>query len=167
LLFPLTVIAILLSQFSDSPKTSSNSDLLHVILAVLATGFLTVASLQGLLLAYQNRQLKHKHMTGAVTLLPPLQTMESLMFEMVWVGEALLTLLILSGLLVTENIREQQQAHILIFSVLAWVVYAILLWGRARLGWRGKIAVRWTLGGFFCLFLAYFGTQVVYQVILS
>lgn len=166
-LFPLTAVSILLSEYSVSTKVSSSSDLLHILLAVLAIGFLSVATLQALLLAYQNRQLKHKHMTGAVTLLPPLQTMESLMFEMVWVGEVLLSLLILSGLIMTENISEQRQGHTLVLSILAWVVYAVLLWGRVRLGWRGTTAVRWTIGGFICLLLAYFGTQIVYQVILT
>lgn len=166
-LFPLTTIAVLSSQFSDSPELTTHTPYFHILLAVLASGILTIATLQALVLAYQNHQLKHKHMTGAVRLLPPLQTMENLMFELLWVGEILLTLLIISGLAMTKDILAQRQGHILVFSILAWAIYATLLWGRLQRGWRGNVAVRWTLGGFACLLLAYFGTQLVYQVILS
>lgn len=167
-LFPLSVVAILSAQFSDSPARSADPALLaHVLLALLAYGLLTIATLQALLLGFQNYQLKHKHATGVVQLLPPLQTMEGLMFELLWAGEGLLTLLIISGLLYTDDLIAQNQAHTMAFSVIAWVIYAVLLWGRHRLGWRGKMAVRWTLGGFVALMLAYFGTQLIYQVVLA
>ncbi|MEX1033165.1 MAG: cytochrome c biogenesis protein CcsA [Cellvibrionaceae bacterium] len=167
-LFPLSVVAILSSQISDSPVKPMEPALVgHVILALLAYGFLTIATLQALLLAFQNYQLKHKHATGVVQLLPPLQTMESLMFQLLWTGEVALTILIVSGLLYTDDLLAQNQAHTLIFSVMAWLIYAVLLWGRHRLGWRGKTAIRWTLGGFMALVLAYFGTQLVYQVVLA
>lgn len=166
-LFPLSVIAILSSEFSESPVKGVDPALVaHIVLALLAYGLLTIASLQALLLSYQDYQLKHKNATGVVQLLPPLQTMESLMFQLLWAGEALLTALIVSGLIYTDDLVAQNQAHTMAFSVIAWVIYAVLLWGRHRLGWRGKIAVRWTIGGFVALMLAYFGTQLVYQVVL-
>ncbi|MCW8196297.1 phosphohydrolase [Proteobacteria bacterium 005FR1] len=166
-LFPLSVVAILSSEFSESPVKGVDPALVaHIVLALLAYGLLTIATLQALLLYYQNHQLKHKKTTGAVQLLPPLQTMESLMFQLLWAGEALLTILIISGLIYTQDLVAQNQAHTMAFSVIAWVIYGVLLWGRHRLGWRGKVAVRWTLGGFAALMLAYFGTQLVYQVVL-
>jgi len=42
-----------------------------------------------------------------------------------------------------------------------------LLLGRWRLGWRGRSAIHWTLGGFALLLLAYFGTKFVLEVILN
>lgn len=166
-LFPLTAVAILASQFSEGNLISATPLLGHIFLAILASGFLTIATLQALLLAFQNRQLKNKHTTGIVRVLPPLQTMERLMFELLWIGEVMLTLLILSGLLIIDDVFAQQQAHTLAFSILAWVVYATLLIGRSRLGWRGNTAIRWTLGGYAILMLAYMGTQLVYQVLLG
>ncbi|MGQ9426342.1 cytochrome C assembly family protein [Gilvimarinus sp. F26214L] len=167
-LFPLSVVAILSAQLSESPSRAVDPALMmHILLALLAYGLLTIASFQAVLLAFQNYQLKHKHATGVIQLLPPLQTMEGLMFEMVWAGELLLTALIVSGLVYTTDLVEQNQAHTMAFSVIAWLIYAILLWGRHQLGWRGKVAVRWTLGGFVALALAYFGTQLIYQVVLQ
>lgn len=165
-LFPLSIIAIVSAMLADSPiKSVSPALMIHVILALLAYALLAIASFQALLLAYQNRQLKRKNAAGVVRLLPPLQTMEGLMFELVWAGELLLTVVIISGLLFTDNLRTQ--AHTMAFSIVAWIIYAVLLWGRHQLGWRGKVAVRWTLGGFVALALAYFGTQMVYQLILQ
>lgn len=166
-LFPLTCLAILSTVLKGDAVARVSPAVGHILLALLASGFLTLATLQALVLAFQNYQLKHKHATGIVRLLPPLQTMESLMFELLWIGQVMLTLLIVSGLLILQDIFAQQQAHTLAFSILAWIVYAILLWGRHRLGWRGNTAIRWVLGGFAILLLAYMGTQLVYQVILK
>lgn len=166
-LFPLSILAIISATLGDSPvKTISPALMIHLILAMLAYALLAIASFQALLLAFQNHQLKKKNAIGVVRLLPPLQTMEGLMFELIWAGELLLTVVIISGLLFTENLVSQNQAHTMVFSVAAWLIYAVLLWGRHYLGWRGKVAVRWTLGGFVALGLAYYGTQLVYQLVL-
>jgi ABC-type uncharacterized transport system permease subunit len=61
----------------------------------------------------------------------------------------------------------QQVAHKTILSTLAWIVFAGLLWGRWQIGWRGRTAMRWTLSGFGLLLLAYFGSKVVLELILS
>jgi ABC-type uncharacterized transport system permease subunit len=53
------------------------------------------------------------------------------------------------------------------FSIAAWMIYALLLWGRHQLGWRGYTAIRWTLAGFALLMLAYFGSKLVLELILS
>ena len=46
------------------------------------------------------------------------------------------------------------------------VILGILLWGRWRFGWRGRVAIRWSLGGFFALMLAYFGSKFVLELVL-
>ncbi|MGH1469573.1 MAG: cytochrome C assembly family protein [Cellvibrionaceae bacterium] len=166
-LFPLASLAIIASHLGESRIISASPAVGHVFIALLATGFLTLATLQALVLAYQDHQLKQKKAGGILRLLPPLQTMESLMFQLLWVGQVLLTVLIISGFLIIDDISLQKQAHTLVFSLLAWLIYAVLLWGRHQLGWRGHIAIRWTLGGFVLLMLAYMGTQMVYQVILN
>jgi ABC-type uncharacterized transport system permease subunit len=60
-----------------------------------------------------------------------------------------------------------QFSHMVLFGMLSWVVFAVLLLGRHFKGWRGRIAVRWTLSGFGFLILAYLGTRFVLEVILQ
>jgi ABC-type uncharacterized transport system permease subunit len=102
-----------------------------------------------------------------VRALPPLQTMESLLFEMIAVGFVLLSLALLSGFSFLEDMFAQRQVHKTVLSIIAWFVFGTLLWGRYRFGWRGQKALIWTLSGFVVLMLAYFGSKVVIELILS
>ncbi len=168
---PLSFLATLVSL---AAKTETGSVIqltpglfTHVLFSIVAYSLMTIALLQALLLNYQNQQIRSKHPGGFVRLLPPLQTMESLLFELLWAGEILLTLAIASGALFVDNMLAQHLAQKTVFSVLAWVIYALLLWGRHAQGWRGPVAMRWTLTGFVFLVLAYFGTKLVLELILN
>ncbi len=171
LLFPLAAIFVITALFSDSPvmpkNELDNGVISHILLSVLAYAIFTIATFQALMLAYQNRQIKHKHPTGMIRLLPPLQTMEALLFELLWSGQILLTLSIISGFVFLDDIFAQHLVHKSIFSLIAWLIYATLLAGHWLKGWRGPSAVRWTLGGFSALMLAYFGTKLVLEFILN
>lgn len=170
LLIPLTLTVMISSSLSTAVITKSALSIpiiTHILLSVLAHSLLAIATLQALLLSYQYKKLKTRHPRGLIGILPPLQTMETLMFELVWAGFALLTLSILSGLIYLDNIFAQHLAHKTVFSILAWLIYATLLWGRHSIGWRGIIAIRWVLVGFAALMLAYFGSKIVLEVILA
>ncbi|BAP40804.1 cytochrome c assembly family protein [Pseudomonas sp. StFLB209] len=170
LLFPLGMITVLLAQFVPSgtaqPIVESPGILSHVLLSILSYGMFTIAVFQALLLLLQDYQLKHKHPSGLIRNFPPLQTMESLLFGFLWAGWTLLSLSLISGWIFVENLFAQHLVHKTLLSCLAWVVFGVLLWGRTRLGWRGHKAIRWTLGGFCLLMLAYFGSKLVREFIL-
>jgi len=102
-----------------------------------------------------------------VQVLPPLTTMERVLFELIWAGMVLLTLSILSGFLFLDNMFAQHLVHKTILSLAAWVIFAILLLSHHILGWRGMRAVRWTLGGCLVLLIAYFGSKFVLEILLS
>jgi len=100
--------------------------------------------------------------------LPPLLTMETLLFRIIAIGFLLLTITIASGMLFSEKIfgHPWQFSHKVLFGILSWVVFAVLLLGHRFYGWRGHTAVRWTMSGFGFLVLAYLGSQFVLEVIL-
>ncbi|MCU7812022.1 MAG: cytochrome c biogenesis protein CcsA [Candidatus Thiodiazotropha sp. (ex Notomyrtea botanica)] len=139
----------------------------HILVSMLAYSLFTLASVQAVLLAIQDHHLRQRHPGGFIRALPPLQTMESLLFEMIGVGFVLLSLALLSGFAFLENMFEQQLAHKTVLSIIAWLVFGALLWGRYRFGWRGQKALIWTLTGFVVLMLAYFGSKVVIELILG
>ena len=113
------------------------------------------------LVGWQEGQLRNRQRLTLVASLPPLQTMEHLLFELLWTGLILLSLAIASGFLFLEDMFAQRVAHHTVLSIASWLVFAILLAGRWRLGWRGRTAIRWTLAGFTMLMLAYFGSKLV------
>lgn len=140
---------------------------LHILISVISYSLLTLAALQAILLAVQNKQLRNRHPGGFVRALPPLETMESMLFRLIGIGYLLLSLSLLSGAPYAQDLIGQHLVHKTVLSVVAWIVFAILLWGRWRFGWRGRTAIRWTLGGFAVLMLAYFGSKLVLELILG
>jgi ABC-type uncharacterized transport system permease subunit len=139
---------------------------LHVLLSMLAYSLLTLAAVQAVLLAVQDNYLRRRKPNTFIRTLPPLMTMEALLFEMIGIGFVLLTLALLSGFAFLENMFAQHLVHKTVLSVLAWMVFGGLLLGRRVWGWRGQKAIRWTLSGFLLLILAYFGSKFVLELIL-
>ena len=93
--------------------------------------------------------------------------MERLLFRMIAVGFVLLSVSLLSGLFFLEDLFAQHLIHKTVLSIAAWGVFGVLLWGRWKLGWRGRLAIRWTLAGFATLMLAYFGSKFVLELVLQ
>lgn len=170
ILFPLTILGIGVGQWVANPADKIIEDsglIVHIILSILAYSIITIASLQALALAAQEDLFKRHAFKGLFEYLPPLQTMEKLLFEMVWLGFILLTISIISGFVFLDNMFAQHLAHKTLFSILAWVIFAILLYGRHARGWRGKAAASWTIFGFSLLMLGYFGSKFVLEIILQ
>ncbi|HEY6528884.1 MAG TPA: cytochrome c biogenesis protein CcsA [Cellvibrionaceae bacterium] len=162
-----SLASLIVPNSSATPIALGPGLLTHVLLSLLAYSLMLAAVFQALILAYQNHKLRSKHPGGWLRLLPPLQTMEALLFELLWAGEIVLTLAIVSGGLFVENLLAQHLAQKTVFSLLAWATYALLLWGRHARGWRGAAAMRWTFAGFAFLLLAYFGSKFVLELILQ
>jgi len=170
-LFPLSALAVLVSAYA--PETAPiqtdlpRGILLHIGSSIVAYAVLTLAAGQAALLAVQDHQLKHRHTRGLVQILPPLQLMETMLFELLWVGEIVLSIAIVSGFLFLDDIFAQHLVHKTVLTLASWLLLGILLWGHYQLGWRSKTAVRLTLTGFGLLVLAYFGSKLVLELILQ
>ena len=164
---PLSAILLLLSLFTEPTKLTNLSSgvSLHVLFSILAYGVVTIAAACALALWYASYSLKHKKIGNR--LLPPLETADRLLFEMLLVGEILLSISIISGFLYIEDILGQKLSHKTFFSVLSWTIFAMLLAGHRFFGWRGTKAIKWTLSGFVALLIAYAGSKVVLELILN
>ncbi|TLF49824.1 cytochrome C biogenesis protein [Halomonas urmiana] len=169
-LLPLAGLSLLLAAGLPSPERATGMTpgiALHALSSALAFALLAIAAVQAVLLGIQNQALRHHHIRGVVQSLPPLTTMERILFELIWAGMILLTLSIVSGFLFVDDMFAQHLAHKSILSLAAWVIFATLLFSHHRLGWRGMRAVRWTLGGCLVLLLAYFGSKFVLEIVLD
>ena len=170
-IFPLNAAIIFLKlavpEEAHALKIHSWQMDLHILVSMLAYSFLNIAALQALLLALQDWHLRSHRAKGLIRSLPPLQTMEKLLFQLIAAGFVLLGLSLLSGFLFVENLFAQHLVHKTVLSIFAWLVFGVLLLGRSRQGWRGQTAIRWTLGGFISLMLGYFGSKMVLEWILN
>jgi ABC-type uncharacterized transport system permease subunit len=169
ILFPLAGLFLAIDEFIAPPTAPLPLDWqidLHVVIALLAYSLLAIAAVLALLLATQEKALRSKRLNTWAGALPPLTQTESLMFKLIGAGFALLTLTLLSGILFVHNLRAQHQAHTAILSLVAWIVFGVLLVGRWRWGWRGRRAVNLTLLGMAILVLAFFGSKFVLEMIL-
>ena len=169
IVFPLTAWLLIIDVFVAPPTVPTSMDWpikLHVTLALLAFAVLSIAAVLAILLAVQERALRNRQFGNWLRALPPLTQTESLMFRLISGGFVLLTLALLSGALFIENIRAQHLVHTTVLSVLAWLVFGLLLYGRWRHGWRGQRAVNLTLAGMVILLLAFFGSKFVLEMIL-
>ena len=71
--------------------------------------------------------------------LPPLLTLETLLFRMIGAAFVFLTLTLVTGIAFSETLfgRALRFEHKTVFAVLSWLIFAWLLAGRWRYGWRG------------------------------
>ncbi|MEO5341792.1 MAG: cytochrome c biogenesis protein CcsA [Gammaproteobacteria bacterium SHHR-1] len=170
LLMPMAGITVILAlRFPDLKLLGGASQPglnAHILLSLVAYSLLMLAAVQALLLAVQEQHLHNRHPGGFIRALPPLQTMETLLFEMIGVGFFLLSLALISGFVYLEDMLAQHIVHKTILSLISWLVFATLLWGRFQFGWRGRTAIRWALSGFVLLALAYFGSKFVLEFVL-
>ncbi|HET7308115.1 MAG TPA: cytochrome c biogenesis protein CcsA [Gammaproteobacteria bacterium] len=139
----------------------------HIIVSLSAYSLLAIAAVQALLLAVQDYRLRHRQTERLIGILPPLEVMEQFMFQTIGAGFALLSLALFSGFLFLHNLFAQKLAEKTLLSLVAWFVFALLLWGRWRFGWRGRTATAWTVGGFVALVLAYFGSKLVLELVFG
>jgi len=138
---------------------------LHAALALLAYATLTLAALLAGMLWLQERALRRHRFHRYLRLLPPMAELETLMFQTITVGFALLSAALLSGVLFIDDFLRQRLPHKTVLSVISWLIFGGLLLGRWRYGWRGSKAVHWTLLAMALLMLAFFGSKFVYEFI--
>ncbi len=164
------ITAMLLAWLHDPAQVTEPQSWqleLHAAIAVLAYASLSLAAIQAVLLWLLDWLLRQPRYLPLASRLPPLEAMDKLLFRIVAVGFLLLSLTLLSGILFVDDLFAQHLVHKTVLSALAWVVFGTLLLGRVFRGWRGRVAVHWTLAGMSLLVLAYFGSKLVIELILQ
>ena len=170
------------------PDSSGLAFRAHLALAMLAYSFFTIGAMHALLMALIERRLHRGRLFGGrrdgegepagasrgllegpLASLPPLLTLERLLFRILTAGFVLLTLTLATGAIYSEEVfgRALRFNHKTVFAILSCAIFGLLLAGRWRYGWRGRRALRWTLAGFVTLLLAYVGSRFVIEVILG
>ncbi len=171
ILFPAAILCIGLDFFIESSSLSIKQGTPwqlkgHIFITITAFSVLTIAMVQSIILSIQDRKLHNHHPSGIVQLLPPLQVMEHLFFNIVGIGYILLTIGLLIGTTFISDLQKQHLTHKIVLSAIAWALFSISLWGRWHYGWRVRSAMPWVISGFFILLLGFIGTKTVLELIL-
>jgi len=164
-----TVLPALFPEAHVLINAGSMAFRLHFLMAMLAYSLFTLAALHALLMATAEKSLHRGRISPFLAGLPPLLTMEALLFRLIHVAFVLLTFTLVSGVFFSETLFGKALSfnHKTVFAILSWLIFAALLAGRHWRGWRGRVALRWTLAGFVALLLAYVGSRFVLEVILG
>lgn len=169
-IFPLTALSILLVLFFPGSQIINTAQdpkqLFHILLAVLTFSVLCIAGWQAILLAILEKQVRKKSMALIVKKLPPLQTMETLLFQIIGFGFFLLTIMILTSIYFFHDELTLPVIQKTILAILAWIVFGCLLLGRHYFGWRSRKAIYGTLIGVILLVVTYFGSILLLELLI-
>ncbi|OOR88782.1 cytochrome C assembly protein [Moraxella caviae] len=172
---PTALIGVSIGYFGDvfgkahyQPLTELSTLLqVHILLSFAAYCVLLMAAVQAIILRLQIRELKHKTIHRFwVSKLPSLQSMESLLFDMILLGFVILSIALGLGLLATYDVVAQHVAHKLLFSALSWVVFGVFIAGHYLAGWRGKRAANFAIYGFILLAIGFVGSKFVLEFLV-
>lgn len=167
---PLIILGLIIQLIpaeSDNAIILTNALGAHIIISLLAYSMLFLAALQALLLSIQNRHLHNHQPGGLIKTLPPLMDMEAMLFQLLTVGVTLLSIGLITGVMYVDDFLGQHVAHKAILSLVAWIIFTSLLIGHWRYGWRGRLAVRWTLIGAVFLIIAFLGSKFILEYLVS
>jgi len=142
---------------------------LHFGIAMLAYSLFIVATVHAVVMLAEEKWLHRGLLPPFLRALPPLLVMEALLFRILLAAFVLLTLTVVSGVFFSEQLfgKPFTLTHKTVFAITSWLIFGGLLAGHYARGWRGRIAVYWTLAGFTALLLAYVGSKVVLELILK
>ncbi len=168
------VLPIVLPGSPLKPETASMVFRTHLLFAIFAYSMMTMALIEALLLVGLHNQVQNKKIgdqsdckSGSIARMPSMMEMEGTLFRDIWVGVIALTVAIALGFVYSYDLFGQafRFDHKTIVTCLAWCIFVALLLGHYVLGWRGKVAARWTVVGFVFLMIAYIGIRFVLEVL--
>lgn len=167
--FSALLLLALVVMPANSHMAIDASDLslvLHITLALMAYGILVIATLYAFQVNFINFKLKSKNLT-AVNHLPPLMQVEGQLFAIMAAGTACLIASQLVGFIFIDGFIATDNLHKTLLSIMAMVIYVVILWGHFRLGWRGHRVLILSVIATLVLTLAYFGSRFVKEFLLT
>ena len=168
----LTLAAIATVAVNVQPEIEATTNLswqiqAHILISMFAYGLLTAGAIVAVFALVQDRRLRAGKISSTNLLFAPLETTEKMLFGITAAGFSVLLLAVLSGFTFVEDLFAQHLVHKTVFSLLALLLFGILIAGRMFAGWRGKRAVYLYLWGFLFLCIAYFGARYVLEELLN
>ena len=172
-LYPMAVLSIIVAALLPGQNANyaatSIPFFIHVGSSIFAYCLFGIATIMAVLIILLERDLHRRRMSPLMSFLPPLLSLEKLMFQAIWLGFILLTISVVTGTVFSETVFNMpfRWTHKVVFGIASWLIYAVLLFGRIFRSWRGKKAAYFVIAGFFSLMLAYIGSKFVLEILLG
>lgn len=172
ILLPITIAALLLNIFKNGSERAVIDPVLrggwiyiHIPLMILSVAALSISFLMAVMYLIQEKQLKSKHPAFFYYRLPSLEVCEELSYRSLWFGFFLLTFGILTGMIWSKYLRGVYWSwdYKEIWSVITWILYAVLIHGRTLSAWRGRKAAYLAIVGFVFILFAFAGVSLVFK----
>lgn len=165
LVFSLMLLASLFTRDVTplDPVLRSNWLLFHTLFAFLANACFAMAAGVGIMYLVQEHFVRTKHLGGMFHRLPSLQSLDDISHRLITVGFPLLSLAIVTGVFWANSVwgsywrwdpRE-------VWSLITWLIFAMILYTRLVAGWRGRRASVLTVLGFASVLVAFFGVKLL------
>jgi len=137
----------------------------HISLAFLANAAFAMAFGIGLMYLIQEHYLKSKRLGGLFQRLPNLQVLDDLIYRLISIGFPLLTVAIVTGAVWAESAlgsfwRWDPKE---VWSLITWLIYALVLHVRLNTGWRGRKVVVLSTLGFLSVLFTFFGVNLLIE----
>ncbi len=134
----------------------------HICLTLTGYAALALAGLGGVLYLIQERQIKGKQFGFFYRRLPSLSQLDTLNYWCLTIGFPLLTAGLISGSLYAQHTLGHfwNWDPTEIITLIAWLIYAVLLHERLAVGWRGRRAALLAICGFLVLVVAFVGADL-------
>ncbi|MGQ0285667.1 cytochrome C assembly family protein [Pasteurellaceae bacterium 22721_9_1] len=159
--YALALINLLMTEFIPSQLVHLSPELfIHITLSMLAYSVCFVAMLYSIQIVWLDRHLKRKKAVPSPDL-PPLMLVERHFFRVMCTGEALLSIILITGTYHLSHAMADSNIHKAVFSALAWIVFALAILGHWKWYWRGKRMIILTISGMILLTIAYFGSKIL------
>jgi ABC-type uncharacterized transport system permease subunit len=141
--------------------------IMHILLSLLAFGLLSISMLYACQLAYIKYQLKQRSRIMIGGHLPPLQSVERILVQLMTMGTVLLVSALVSGFIFIPNMFAEGYAHKTTLSSIALCCYLACIMLHYFVGLKARITITFNLLGLLLLTLGYFGTRLVKEILLS
>lgn len=138
---------------------------IHTTLAFIGDAAFAMAFGVGMMYLIQERYLKSKHLNSLFQRLPSLQVLDEINYRLITIGFPLLTLAIITGALWANSAwgtywRWDPKE---VWSIITWIIYALVLHLRLTIGWRGKKAAILSIAGFILVIFTFFGVSLIFK----
>ena len=134
---------------------------IHTIFAFLGHAIFFSGFLVSVVYLIAERQIKQKMLPPSVDGFPPLETLDRINYRCMTYGFPFLTLGIITGMLWAQRIWgsfwtwDPKET----WSLITWIVYAILIHNRLTMGWRGKRTAYLMIIGFILTAVTFIGVN--------